>query len=117
MLPGTNSTLDSNPATFPTNMSFYADFSHDNNLATLLPALGLDWAQATAARVVSSDPWERLLIAGLARDFQQLRLEFLGRTGGDPQARVDDWLAANAPRVTQFRALVDRIARSPGSGV
>lgn len=40
---GTNSTLDSNPATFPTNMSFYADFSHDNNLATLLPALGLDW--------------------------------------------------------------------------
>ena len=40
---GTNSTLDSNPATFPTNKSFYADFSHDNNLATLLPALGLDW--------------------------------------------------------------------------
>ncbi|PNB63899.1 hypothetical protein C1X76_25910, partial [Pseudomonas sp. FW305-127] len=31
-------------------------------------ALGLDWAQANAARISSSDPWERLLIAGLARD-------------------------------------------------
>jgi hypothetical protein len=40
---GTNSTLDTDPTTFPTNRSFYADFSHDNNLATLLPALGLDW--------------------------------------------------------------------------
>ena len=45
-------------------------------------ALGLDWAQAIAARIGSSDPWERLLIAGLARDFQQLRLEFLARVGG-----------------------------------
>ncbi len=72
-------------------------------------ALGLDWAQATAARIKSSDPWERLLIAGLARDFQQIRLEFLGRTQkGDPQALVDGWLAENASRVAQFRMLVDR---------
>ena len=72
-------------------------------------ALGLDWAQANAARIAPSDPWERLLIAGLARDFQQLRLEFLGRGGGsDPQALVDGWLAANAPRVAQFKAVVDR---------
>ena len=40
---GTNSTLDSNPAIFPFNKSFYADFSHDNNLAPLLPAFGLEW--------------------------------------------------------------------------
>ena len=72
-------------------------------------ALGLDWAQATAARIASSDPWERLLIAGLARDFQQLRLEFLARGGSDdPQGFVDGWLATNAPRVAQFKALVDR---------
>ncbi len=72
-------------------------------------ALGLDWAQSTAARIVSSDPWERLLIAGLARDFQQLRLEFLARGGGgDPRGFVADWLDANAARVAQFRALVDR---------
>jgi len=71
--------------------------------------LGLDWAQSTAARISSSDPWERLLIAGLARDFQQLRLEFLARGGsGDPQAKVAGWLGENAARVGQFKALVDR---------
>ena len=72
-------------------------------------ALGLDWAQATAARIVSSDPWERLLIAGLARDFQQIRLEFLSRNGdGKPQGAVDAWLAANAARVAQFKSVIDR---------
>jgi glutamate dehydrogenase len=72
-------------------------------------ALGLDWAKATALRFASSDPWERLLTAGLARDFEQLRLDFLARSGGrDPLAAVDDWLAAQRPRVDQFRALVAR---------
>jgi len=76
-------------------------------------ALGLDWAQANAARINSSDPWERLLIAGLARDFQQLRLEFLGRGEGDPQAQVDAWLAENAGRVAQFKSVVDRARNAP----
>ena len=72
-------------------------------------ALGLDWAQAGAARLSPADPWERLLVAGLFRDFEQLRLEFLARrAGGDPQAAVDGWLADNAARVAQFRATVDR---------
>jgi len=80
-------------------------------------ALGLDWAQATAARINPSDPWERLLIAGLARDFQQLRFDFLGRRGaGDPGAAVEAWLAANAPRVAQFKALVDRARGTPQPG-
>ena len=58
---------------------------------------------------MSSDPWERLLIAGLARDFQQLRLEFLARhSGKDPEGAVDTWLAANAGRVAQFKGVVDR---------
>jgi glutamate dehydrogenase len=76
-------------------------------------ALGLDWAQARAARIDSSDPWERLLIAGLARDFQQLRLEFLGRGEGDPQAQVEAWLAENAGRVAQFKSVVDRARNAP----
>ena len=71
--------------------------------------LGLDWAQAVAARISTGDPWERLLIAGLARDFQQLRLEFLARSeGNDPQAAVEAWLDANAARVSQFADLVRR---------
>ncbi|WP_442680435.1 NAD-glutamate dehydrogenase [Sphingomonas sp. ASY06-1R] len=77
-------------------------------------ALGLDWAKQAALRFVSSDPWERLLAAGLARDFEQLRLDFLARAGdGDPQQMVDGWLQAQAPRVEQFRTLVDRARLAP----
>ncbi|RYD64665.1 MAG: glutamate dehydrogenase, partial [Sphingomonadales bacterium] len=77
-------------------------------------ALGLDWAQANAARIVAGDPWERLLIAGLARDFQQLRLEFLARgTGTNPRAEVETWLAQHAARVGQFVALVERAKKAP----
>jgi glutamate dehydrogenase len=71
--------------------------------------LGLDWAQATAARITAGDPWERLLIAGLARDFQQLRLDFLSRLpDGDPQSGVESWVSMHNPRVAQFAALVQR---------
>lgn len=82
--------------------------------------LGLDWAQGTATRISPSDPWERLLIAGLARDFQQLRLDFLGRGGGgDPVTLVDEWLARNAARVGQFRAVIDRArnAQAPNAAM
>jgi len=77
-------------------------------------ALGLDWAKGAALRFNSSDPWERLLTAGLVRDFEQLRLEFLARAnGGDPQAAVEAWLKAQAARIDQFRALIDRARLSP----
>ncbi|WP_028966805.1 NAD-glutamate dehydrogenase [Sphingomonas phyllosphaerae] len=82
--------------------------------------LGLDWAQGTATRINPSDPWERLLIAGLARDFQQLRLDFLGRgDAGDPVALVDAWLSKNAARVGQFRAVIDRArnAQAPNAAM
>jgi len=77
--------------------------------ADLGATLGLDWTQMTATRMSPSDPWERLLVAGLARDFQQMRLDFLHRAdGGDPQAFVAHWTEANLPRIKQFRALVGR---------
>ena len=73
--------------------------------------LGLDWAQNTAALMMPSDPWERLLVSGLARDFQQMRLDFLHRTvtrKGDPVAAVDRWAEAQAGAVRQFRAMIAR---------
>ena len=80
--------------------------------------LGLDWAQGTAARMSPSDPWDRLLVAGLARDFQQMRLEFLRRLIGrrsnkakaesDPEAAVAQWAEKLAPAIRQFRSLVSR---------
>ncbi|MEO7865445.1 MAG: glutamate dehydrogenase, partial [Sphingomicrobium sp.] len=77
-------------------------------------ALLLDWAQQQVARFVPADQWERLLIAGLARDFEQLRIEFLSRSRGrEPDKMVDDWLNAQKDRIEQFRDLVTR-ARSEG---
>ena len=61
-------------------------------------ALGLDWAQSAANRFAAKDQWERLLTAGLARDFEQLRLDFLERQRGtDPQAAVDAWVVTHRP--------------------
>jgi len=77
-------------------------------------ALGLDWAQTLAAHMSPADPWERLLVNSLARDFQQMRLTFLaGLPAGDLDAAVTKWLAEQAPRVAQFRATVDRARTIP----
>ena len=78
-------------------------------------ALGIDWAQQQLARFMPSDQWERLLTAGLARDFEQLRIDFLSRSRGkDPDTAVEDWIVAQGPRLEQFRNLIAR-ARTEGS--
>ncbi|NJC33908.1 glutamate dehydrogenase [Sphingomonas jejuensis] len=77
--------------------------------------LGLDWAQNAANRLQPVDPWERLLASSLSRDFQQLRLDFLRRSGNDdPERAVDNWLQRCAPRVKAFKDLVRR-ARLPSA--
>ena len=73
--------------------------------------LGLDWAQGTAVRMNPSDPWERLLVSGLARDFQHMRLEFLRRTGAaapDPAEAAQAWVEAHAQPIRQFRGMIAR---------
>jgi glutamate dehydrogenase len=85
-----------------------------NAYTRLGEALGLDWAQGVANRLQSRDQWERLLTAGLARDFEQLRLDFLQRKHGtDPQQAVEQWAASQGPRIEQFRRLVDRARNAP----
>ncbi|MFM2410924.1 MAG: hypothetical protein RL481_1752 [Pseudomonadota bacterium] len=74
-------------------------------------AIGLAWAQNTAMQMDPHDPWERLLVAGLARDFQAMRLDFLRRQQGAPGEAVTLWLAAQAVRVEAFRATVERARR------
>jgi glutamate dehydrogenase len=72
-------------------------------------ALGLDWALHAATTFRAHDQWERLLTAGLARDFEQLRLEFLERRkAADPTEVVDKWVAEQGPRIAQFRGTVER---------
>jgi glutamate dehydrogenase len=72
-------------------------------------ALGLDWAQHAANNFQARDQWERLLTAGLARDFEQLRLEFLERRkSDDPKGTVDKWVDEQGARIEQFRRTVER---------
>jgi glutamate dehydrogenase len=78
-------------------------------------ALGLDWAQAQIARFIPADPWERLLIAGLEREFEQLRLEFLGRLRDDDVVEATErWIERHGARLEQFRRLVLQ-ARTAGA--
>ncbi|WP_373476027.1 NAD-glutamate dehydrogenase [Sphingorhabdus sp.] len=77
-------------------------------------ALGIGWAQGTAMQMDPHDPWERLLVAGLARDFQAMRLDFLRRRGAKKSlADAQAWLSENDGRVRSFKAMVDR-ARMAG---
>ena len=76
--------------------------------------MGIDWAQSTAAKMNPSDVWERLLTSGLARDFQQMRLELLRRLSRRKDAKkdmpqvVESWLADHEVAVRQFRTMVER---------
>ncbi|HEY0086322.1 MAG TPA: NAD-glutamate dehydrogenase domain-containing protein, partial [Allosphingosinicella sp.] len=85
-----------------------------NAYTRLGEALGLDWAQTVANRFQAKDQWERLLTAGLARDFEQLRLDFLARKrGAEPAEAVEQWVASQGPRIEQFRRVVDRAKNAP----
>ena len=79
--------------------------------------LGLDWAQGTAALMEPSDVWERLLVAGLARDFQQMRFDFLRRLvrrrGAGIADAVDGWAEENAAAIRRFRSVVERAQAHP----
>jgi len=81
--------------------------------------LGLDWAQSKAAVMNPSDPWERLLVAGLARDFQQMRLEFVRGAARRKAAKqdlpgfIDSWAASHAEPIRQFRATIARAQANP----
>jgi len=99
-----------------------ADLSLDASVAAaaytrLGEALGLDWAKGAAAALTPADPWERLLQAGLVRDFEHLRLDLMRRTvapGSDALAEVETWLAADPARVLRVAGPVAR-ARSGGA--
>ena len=86
-----------------------------NAYTKLGEALGLDWAQQQVARFVPGNQWERLLTAGLARDFEQLRIDFLARRrASQPDAAVEQWVASQGARIAQFRQLLAR-ARAEGN--
>ena len=73
-------------------------------------ALGIDWLQGLADGMSPSDPWERLLVAGSARELQQMRLAFLAKVRSkDNVAFVTDWLVQNEGAIAKFRQLIGRV--------
>ncbi|MBS7668572.1 NAD-glutamate dehydrogenase [Croceicoccus sp. 1NDH52] len=80
--------------------------------------LGIDWAQQTAAVMSPSDPWERLLVAGLSRDLQQMRLQFLNKllrsekAKADPAEALANWIESRQAAIRQFRSMVGRAENS-----
>ncbi len=78
-------------------------------------ALSLDWAQQQVSRFHPTDQWERLLVAALERDFEQLRLEWLGRSRDpDPVAAAGKWIDGHRSQIDQFGRLVAQ-ARNAGA--
>jgi len=90
-----------------------------NAFIALGERMGLDWAQSRAAVMNPSDPWERLLVAGLARDFQQMRFEFLRQlalaegNGADPVELIDRWADRHQSALRPFRAIIARAQAAP----
>jgi len=74
-------------------------------------ATGLDWAKGAAAALTPTDPWERLLQAGLVRDFESLRLDLLRRLvpiGGDARVAAQGWVASHADAIARLAMAVRR---------
>lgn len=81
-------------------------------------AFGIDWIQASAARLQPSDPWERQLLSGVTRDVQQIRFELLARMGtDDPVGEVEAWLEKQAARLVRFRHQLDHARAAPAPHV
>ncbi|MFQ3594722.1 MAG: NAD-glutamate dehydrogenase [Sphingomonadaceae bacterium] len=72
-------------------------------------ALSLDWARGAATTLRSQDAWERLLLAGVVRSFETMRLDLMRRIigkGGDPVAAVEAWLSGHRPAVDELKRVI-----------
>ncbi len=91
-----------------------SEFDLTSAFTHLGEVMGIDWLQASASRMNPSDPWERLLVAGSARDLQQMRLSFLARAQYKPVAAyLEQWIKQHGPAIAQFRQLVARAQAAP----
>ncbi|WP_259278797.1 NAD-glutamate dehydrogenase [Pedomonas mirosovicensis] len=92
-----------------------ADIAHAYTL--LGDRLGLDWAAGMASSLMPADPWERLLIAGTAHDFERVRLDLIRRLvqagdGASAQDIVAQWLDEQEACANRIRALVANVRAS-----
>ena len=76
-----NHTLDSNASTFPLNRTFYADFSHDNEMIAIYSAIGL-FRPVQPLDPQAPDPWWTWVASELVPFSAQLVTEHL-ECGGE----------------------------------
>ena len=77
----TNHTLDESPITFPLDRSFYADFSHDNQMISIYSALGLfvQPHELTPTRLAKKRTWKDSQMVPFSGRMITEKLECRGR--------------------------------------
>ncbi|RKF61237.1 3-phytase A [Erysiphe neolycopersici] len=83
-----NSTLDGNPATFPTSQAFYADFTHDDVILSTLAALSVDYFYAPPnITEFPPDPARKFILSQLTPFGARLVTETIGCDSANPKPR------------------------------
>jgi hypothetical protein len=80
-----NSTLDGDATTFPTNQPFYADFSHDDIIISVLTAMSLDYIRDPPSLTqFPPNPHRHFLLSNLTPFGARLITETIGCSLSDP---------------------------------
>ncbi|POS88371.1 hypothetical protein EPUL_000113 [Erysiphe pulchra] len=83
-----NSTLNGNPATFPTNQAFYADFTHDDVLISALATLSIDYFHAPPnITEFPPDPARKFILSQVTPFGARLITETIGCSSANPKPR------------------------------
>ncbi|CAD6500208.1 BgTH12-07391 [Blumeria graminis f. sp. triticale] len=83
-----NATLNSDPKTFPVNQTFYADFTHDTVITSVLSALSIDYFHAPPNLTqISSDPNRKFILSKIVPFGSRLVTETIGCTSPNPKPR------------------------------
>lgn len=81
-----NSTLNGNPATFPTDQAFHADFSHDDVLISALAALSIDYFyEAPDVTEFPPDPARKFILSQITPFGARLVTETIGCDSANPR--------------------------------
>ncbi|RMZ92424.1 hypothetical protein DV736_g304, partial [Chaetothyriales sp. CBS 134916] len=81
-----NSTLDDNSKTFPLGQKFYADFSHDDIIISVLTAMSLDYLHETPnLSAYPPDPNRRFIVSNLTPFAARLVTEIIGCSSANPK--------------------------------
>ena len=80
-----NSTYDNNTAEFPLNQAFYADFSHDDIIISVLTALSMDYFRdPPSLTAVPPNPNRTFILSHLTPFGARLITEVIGCSSSDP---------------------------------